>query len=116
MESFSLWQARVAETRGSNDSETVLFVAYNSVSAAQALAAGFESMGTSWDASGVLVKVYKPRPAGAMIYACNVCGGNSKHYQGMYCCGKKRKLAKPGITASSRGFAKRHEAEDTGYD
>lgn len=94
MESFSLFQARVAETGGSNDRDTVLFVAYNSLSEAQAIAAGFESMGTSWDASGVPVKVFKPHPAGALIYACVVCGGNSKHYQGMYCCGKKRKQAR----------------------
>ena len=94
MESFALWQAHVAQAGNSNDSETMLFLAYKPVSAAEATAARLEFMGTSWDAHGVPVKAYKPRPAGALVFACVVCGGNSRHYQGMYCCGKKRKLAR----------------------
>lgn len=94
MDSFALWQARIAETGDSNDSEVVLFLSYKAISEAQALAAGLEFIGTSWDAHGVKVKAYKPRPAGTQVDACVVCGSNSKHYQGMYCCGKKRKLAR----------------------
>jgi hypothetical protein len=90
MESFALWQARVAEAGESSDGGAVLFLAYKPVSASQASAAGLELIGTSWDAQGVQVKAFKPPPRGAPVYACTVCGGNSKLYQGMYCCGKKR--------------------------
>ncbi|MEM8513522.1 hypothetical protein RCH14_002858 [Massilia sp. MP_M2] len=90
MESFALWQARVAENAANDDRGAVLFLAYQSVSEAQAIAAGLELVGTTWDISGVQVKAYKPKPAGALQYGCVVCGVNSKHYQGMYCCGKKR--------------------------
>ena len=90
MESFALWQARVAENKANDDRAAVLFLAYQSVSESQAIAAGLELVGTTWDVSGVQVKAYKPKPAGALQYGCVVCGVNSKHYQGMYCCGKKR--------------------------
>jgi hypothetical protein len=96
MESFALWQARVAEAGEGADSAGMLFLAYKPVSAAQATAAGFELVGTSWDAHGVPVKAYKPRPPGAPVYGCTVCGGNSKLYQGMYCCGKRRVPSKAG--------------------
>lgn len=90
MESFVSWQARVAEAGEGSASADVLFLAYNSTAGSQASAAGFELVGTSWDAHGAPVNVYKPRPPGAPVYGCTVCGGNSKLYQGMYCCGKKR--------------------------
>lgn len=90
MESFALWQARVAKNRDSSDRDVMLFLAYQSVSESQAIAAGLELVGTSWDANGVQVRAYKHKPAGAPVYGCIVCGVHSKHYQGMYCCGKKR--------------------------
>ena len=90
MESFALWQRRVAENAANDDREAVLFLAYQSASESQAIAAGHELVGTTWDSNGVQVKAYKPKPAGAQEYGCVVCGGHSKHYHGVYCCGKKR--------------------------
>lgn len=90
MESFTLWQARVAQHEENDDREAVLFLAYQSVSETQATAAGLELVGTTWDSSGVQVKAYKSKPAGAQESGCVVCGEHSKHYHGMYCCGKKR--------------------------
>ena len=94
MDSFAQWQTRVAEGAESGDGGAMLFLAYKSVSASQASAAGLELVGTTWDAQGVEVKAYLPRPPGAPVYGCTVCGGNSKLYQGMYCCGKKRVATK----------------------
>jgi len=69
-----------------------LFLAYEAASASEASAAGFELVGTSWDANGVEVKAYKSKPPGVPEFGCIVCGKNSQYYHGVYCCGRKRVL------------------------
>ncbi|MBD8632908.1 hypothetical protein IFT74_16215 [Oxalobacteraceae sp. CFBP 8755] len=92
MNSFASWQARAAEYSATNKRDTVLFLAYEAASASEASAAGFELMGTTWDANGVEVKAYKAKPPGVPEFGCVICGKNSQYYHGVYCCGRKRVL------------------------
>ncbi len=93
MESFELWQSRMKELTDLGEKGTMLFLAYKPISESDAKAAGFELVGTTWDASGNPAKAYKPGSTKITAYVCVVCNRTSKLDQGMYCCGKKRILS-----------------------
>jgi len=90
MESFELWRTKVNELAEQEVNGSILFLAYNPISEADAKSAGYEFIGTTWDATGMPAKAYKATSGKALVYVCRTCGRTSKLDQGMYCCGKKR--------------------------
>lgn len=93
MQSFAEWQVQMAEVRGQNRDAIVLFLAYQASCESQALDAGCQFVGMTWDANGTPVKAYKPRLEKVHAYSCATCGSSTATLDnGMYCCGKKRAL------------------------
>lgn len=90
MKSFELWQSKISTLSEIGVKGGVLFLAYESASESDAESAGFEFVGTTWDASGVTAKAYKFTAHDRPVHNCLTCGKFSELYPGMYCCGKKR--------------------------
>jgi hypothetical protein len=93
MRDFSEWQAQMAAVSAQNRDAIVLFLAYQSSSESEALAAGCQFVGMTWDANGTQVKAYKPRLEKLPAYTCTNCNSSYATLDhGMYCCGRKRVL------------------------
>jgi hypothetical protein len=93
MHSFAEWQLRMAEVSGRSDDDIMLFLAYKPECESQARSAGFQFVGTTWDANGTPAKAFKPKLVKSLAYGCVSCGSSQATLdQGMYCCGKKRVL------------------------
>lgn len=93
MRDFAEWQEQMRAVSAQNRDAVVLFLAYQSSSESEALAAGCQFVGMTWDANGTLVKAFKPRLEKVAGYACDNCGSSHASLDyGMYCCGRKRVL------------------------
>lgn len=93
MTNFSLWQYQMADVAAKQDTGIVLFLAYTQVCEIEASAAGFQLIGTTWDANGTQAKAYKPKLDKMLAYGCITCGSSQPTLEhGMYCCGRKRLL------------------------
>ena len=93
MQSFAEFQVQMAAVTAQNRDAVVLFLAYQAEAESQALDAGCQFVGMTWDAHGTPVKAFKPRLQKVQAYYCQTCSSSHATLDhGMYCCGKKRVL------------------------
>ena len=93
MTNFAMWQFQMATVSAKQNTGIVLFLAYTRMCEIEASDAGFQLIGTTWDANGMQAKAYKPKFDKMLAYGCISCGSSQPSLDhGMYCCGRKRLL------------------------